>query len=80
MYEVKQDFALADFMVTKCSRDKYRRGYAFYELTDKKEDVHDGKEIIVYDKVLLNYQSPVLFCHGLNFIIVRHCLKGFYVI
>ena len=57
MYEVKQDFALADFIVTKCKRDTYRRGCAFYELTYKKEDVHDRKEIIVWDKVLLNYQS-----------------------
>ena len=54
VYEVERDCALGEFITEKCEQWGYQRGRAFYELTDKSEDVYEGQEIILLKKVQQN--------------------------
>ena len=66
VYEVERDCALGEFIKEKCEQWGYQRGRAFYELTDKSEDVYKGQEIILQKKV---QQNEYVMCN--TFIIVN---------
>ena len=51
VYEVERDCALGEFVEGKCDQGEFKRGCAFYELTDKKENIYEGQEIILQKKV-----------------------------
>ena len=50
VYKVEKDCALGEFVKENCEGGRYERGRAFYELTDKTEDVYEGQEIILRKK------------------------------
>ena len=51
LYKVESDCALREFVDNNCEHCKYQPGYAFYELKDKKEDVYECQEIVLWDEV-----------------------------
>ena len=55
VYEVERDCSLEEFQFgdnrPPNSSGKHLKGSTFYELTDKKEDIYDGQEIILQKKV-----------------------------
>lgn len=52
VHPIEQSCELREF-VTELLDVKFRKGHAFYELTNEKEDIHEDKELILLYEVYI---------------------------
>lgn len=52
--DVAEGCSLRDFVEKRKGGNSYERGCAYYELTDKEEDIDSGKKVILMKKVSSN--------------------------